>query len=146
MKTFWTIREDLDQRKQRKNGHPEVLGKTVTIPFKVKMYKQRGSGATQFTKIKAFAHKDHEGRGQMLVYWDPKTGQIDPDDDHPYGRKDWMSEFKKEIAKLRLPTKGFQFSELGLQGDNYVHLSMNQDFTLEFLKKFGGVSKTASYK
>ena len=71
--------------------------------------------------------------GELRAYFDTKDWNVDSDG-LIYSDKTWMNSFRSYMATLGFSVQALvdiNYTEQGMQGDNYVSLDVGQDFLVE---------------
>ena len=71
--------------------------------------------------------------GELRAYFDTKTWDVDQEG-LIYTDKQWMADFKKLLMKKgfsQLAVESIDYSEQGMQGDDYVSMDVGDPFIIE---------------
>lgn len=72
-------------------------------------------------------HTDFRDFGELRVYFDPNSWRIS-ERGLIYTDEQFLQELRIELDKLELSSKDVEYSEQGMQGEDYVSLDVGADF------------------
>jgi len=85
------------------------------------------------TKLTVDYINDEEDFGELRVYFD--NTWVVKTDGLIYTDKQFIKELRKELTAVGLPGADVDYSEQGMQGNNYVSLDVGKKFLKSWLKK-----------
>ena len=90
-------------------------------------YWSNAAQAVQCTKIAVPYVNDEEDFGELRVYFDPKSWDVDTDG-LIYTDSLFLIMLREKLAECGFNATEIEYSEQGMQGDNYVSLDVDEKF------------------
>ncbi len=91
------------------------------------------------TNMRVAYVNDENDFGELRVYFDTKTWDVN-EDGLIYTDKGFMTDLRNFLALQGLNNLDVEYSEQGMQGDNYVSLDIGKDFLDAWDAKFNLVA------